>query len=262
MGDTIKLSIAKGRADITLNRPEIHNAFDQALISHLAQILDELESNTQVRVIVLSGAGKSFSAGGDLNWMRRTASQSFDENLADAKALAALLNRLDTLSKPTIARIHGQALGGGVGLVSCCDIAVAAPEASFSLSEVKLGLIPATISPYVTAAMGARAARRYFLTGERFSAAEALRLGLVHDVVPLADLDQAVDRLVASLLANGPEAIAHTKDLIRLVAKAPIDDALKDETAGRIAKRRASLEGKEGVTAFLEKRKPSWQEGS
>ncbi|TAN56962.1 MAG: enoyl-CoA hydratase/isomerase family protein [Rhodospirillales bacterium] len=258
MSDTVLIGMEQGKATVTLNCPLIHNAFDEALIADLTLALERLGNDPQVRAVVLTGAGKSFSAGGDLNWMKRTASAGFDENLADAKALAHLLHILDTLPKPTIARVQGPAFGGGVGLVSACDIAVATPSASFALSEVKLGLIPATISPYVVAAMGARAARRYFLTGERFDAAEALRLGLVHELVSPEDLDETVERIVAALVANGPQAIGKTKDLIRFVTSRSIDEAMREETAIRIAQCRASLEGKEGVDAFLGKRKPAW----
>jgi methylglutaconyl-CoA hydratase len=259
MSDAVLVAIDQGRATVTLNRPELHNAFDDALIGELTATLEKLGQDAKVRVIVLAGAGKSFSAGGDLNWMKRMAGYSFEENLADAKALAGLMRTLDMLPKPTIARIQGAAYGGGVGLVAACDMAVASEHASFCLSEVKLGLIPAAISPYVAKAMGARSARRYWLTAERFGAAEALRLGLLHSVVKAEDLDAGVDALVAALIANGPEAIASCKDLIAAVAGRPVSEDLIADTARRIAERRSSPEGREGVGAFLEKRKPSWQ---
>ncbi|MBF0269383.1 MAG: enoyl-CoA hydratase/isomerase family protein [Alphaproteobacteria bacterium] len=260
MSDTLLVSIQNGRADVTLNRPEIHNAFDEALIAELTELLTRLGRDDAVRAVVLSGSGKSFSAGGDLNWMKRFANYSFEQNVEDAKALALVMQTLDELPKPTIARVQGAAYGGGVGLVACCDIAVAVPSASFCLSEVKLGIIPAVISPYVIAAMGARAARRYFLTAERFDGVEAHRLGLVHELADNEEqLDKAVDRLVATLAANGPQAIASSKDLIRAVAQRPITQDVRLDTARRIAERRASAEGKEGVGAFLEKRKPTWQ---
>nr|CAX83868.1 Enoyl-CoA hydratase/isomerase [uncultured bacterium] len=260
MSDTLLVSIQNGRADVTLNRPEIHNAFDEALIAELTELLTRLGKDDAVRAVVLSGSGKSFSAGGDLNWMKRFANYSFEQNVEDAKALALVMQTLDELPKPTIARVQGAAYGGGVGLVACCDIAVAVPSASFCLSEVKLGIIPAVISPYVVAAMGARAARRYFLTAERFDGVEAHRLGLVHELADDEEqLDKAVDRLVATLAANGPQAIASSKDLIRAVAQRPITQDVRLDTARRIAERRASAEGKEGVGAFLEKRKPTWQ---
>jgi methylglutaconyl-CoA hydratase len=260
MAEHLLLSIANGRADITLNRPDVHNAFDEAMIADLTVMLKKLEAEESVRVVVLSGAGKSFSAGGDLNWMKRFANYSFEQNVEDAKALAELMRTLDELNKPTVARVHGNAYGGGVGLVACCDIALATPGAAFCLSEVKLGLIPAVISPYVVAAMGARAARRYFLTAERFDAAEAFRLGLVHELQEdEAQMDKAIERLTATLAQNGPQAIAASKGLIRAVSQKPIAPDVRLDTARRIAERRASPEGKEGVAAFLEKRKPSWQ---
>lgn len=259
MSDTLIVTIQNGRADVVLNRPDIHNAFDDALIAELTAVFQRLGDDNSVRAVVLSGAGKSFSAGGDLNWMRQFARYSFDENVADAKKLARLMRALDEMPKPTIARVQGAAYGGGVGLVSCCDIAVAVPGAGFCLSEVKLGLIPAVISPYVVAAIGSRAARRYFLTAERFDAAQAFRLGLIHELAEdERQMDEIIAKLVGTLLANGPEAVAASKDLIRAVARHPVDDNLRDETARRIAERRASPEGQEGLSAFLEKRKPSW----
>jgi methylglutaconyl-CoA hydratase len=259
MADHLLIDIKNGRADVTLNRPELHNAFDEAMIADLTSLLKKLEADDRVRVVVLRGAGKSFSAGGDLNWMKRFANYSFEENVRDAQALAELMRTLDELSKPTIARVHGNAYGGGVGLVACCDIAIASPAAAFCLSEVKLGLIPAVISPYVIAAMGARATRRYFLSAERFDAAEAFRLGLVHELVENeAQQDKAIERIVETLGKNGPAAIAASKELIRAVAFKPISPDVREDTARRIALRRASPEGKEGVAAFLEKRKPSW----
>ena len=247
-----------GRATVTLNRPDVHNAFDDELIASLTGQLEGLEKNDAVRVVVLTGAGKSFSAGGDLNWMKRTASYSEDENLADAAALARLMNTLHGHSKPTIARVQGDAYGGGVGLIACCDIAVAVETARFSLSEVKLGLIPAVISPYVVAAIGGRQAGRYMLSAERFDGAEAKRIGLIHEVAAPDALDVAVNGIVESLLANGPKAMAEVKALIRAVTGRPIEASLNADTAARIARIRASEEGREGVAAFLEKRKPDW----
>jgi methylglutaconyl-CoA hydratase len=259
MSGAIILDVTAGRATVTLNRPELHNAFDDALIGELTAALERLGQDGRVRAIVLTGAGKSFSAGGDLNWMKRMAGYSFEENLADAGKLAGLMQTLDRLPKPTIARVNGAAFGGGVGLVAACDMAVASANATFCLSEVKLGIIPAAISPYVVRAMGARAARRYWLTAERFDAAQALRIGLVHSVVAPEALDGVVDEWVSALLANGPEAIAACKDLIAAVAARPVDEAMIADTARRITERRSSAEGREGVGAFLEKRKPSWQ---
>ena len=251
---------SNGVARLTLNRPEVHNAFNDALIAEMASALDALERDTQVRAVILSGNGKSFSAGADLNWMRAMAGYSHAENLRDAEALGDLMHRLDSLKKPTIALVQGAAFGGGVGLVACCDIAVAAQRAAFCLSEVKLGLIPAVISPYVVAAMGPRAARRYFLTAERFSAEKALALGLVHEVVADDGLDAAAEAIIAELLAAGPIAVQEAKDLIAAVAFRAPEAALRQDTAERIARIRASDEGREGLTAFLEKRPPNWRD--
>jgi methylglutaconyl-CoA hydratase len=244
---------------VTLNRPERHNAFDDALIAELTETLRAVEAEDAIRVVVLSGAGRSFSAGADLNWMKRMAGYSKDENVRDAMGLGALMRTLAFLRKPTIARVQGAAYGGGVGLVACCDMAVALHTATFSLSEVKLGLIPAVISPYVVSAIGARAARRYFLTGERFEAAEAWRLGLVHEMATSeGDLDEKIGTLVDLLLEASPAAQREAKDLIRAVADRPVTSELIQDTAERIARVRSSPEGREGVGAFLEKRKPSW----
>ncbi|MGH8851906.1 MAG: enoyl-CoA hydratase/isomerase family protein [Casimicrobiaceae bacterium] len=245
-------------AVVTLNRPEVHNAFDQALVRELTAVLKRLERDVTVRAVVLAGAGKSFCAGADLNWMREMATFSRAQNLADAGALARMLDTLNRLSKPTIARVHGAAYGGGVGLVACCDVAFGAAEASFALSEGRLGLIPATVGPYVIDAIGARAARRYFLTGERFDAQEACRLGLLHDLAPLPELDARINDVLGALLITGPVAQAESKDLIRAVARRPIDGRLIAGTARRIARVRASPEAREGIAAFLGKRKASW----
>lgn len=257
--DTVLLDVGDdGRATLTLNRPEVHNAFDDALIRRLADVVKEVERDDKVRVVVVAGAGKSFSAGADLNWLKRAADYSPEQNLADAQALATLLKTLDRLRQPTIAAVQGPAYGGGVGLVACCDIAVASEAAAFSMSEVKLGVIPATVSPYVIAAIGERQARRYMLTGERFDAAEALRIGLVHQVASADGLAAAVDALVAALLANGPQAMAATKELIRAMTARPRDDELIADSAARLARIRSSEEAQEGVRAFLEKRPPGW----
>ena len=245
---------------VTLNRPDRHNAFDDALIAELTEALRSMEAEDAVRVVVLSGAGKSFSAGADLNWMKRMSGFSKDENQRDAMGLGALMRTLAHLRKPTIARVHGAAYGGGVGLVACCDIAVASHAATFSFSEAKLGLIPAVISPYVVSAIGERAARRYFLTGERFDAGEAWRLGLVHDLAPDDnELDGKIGDIVDALLECGPVAQREAKDLIRAVATRPVTSELIQDTAERIARVRASPEGREGVGAFLEKRRASWR---
>jgi len=248
-----------GVARVTLNRPDVRNAFDDALIASLTNAFAELDRDATIKVVVLAGNGPAFCAGADLNWMKRMAGYSYDENLRDARALAEMLATLDGLDKPTIARVHGPAFAGGTGLVAACDIAVGTPEATFCFSEAKLGLSPATISPYVMRAIGARAASRYFLTAEVFDAAEALRIGMLSALVPTAELDAAVDGLIQHLLAGGSEAHARIKDLIRQVAARPIDSALKSDTARRIAEIRASPEGREGIAAFLEKRKPSWK---
>jgi methylglutaconyl-CoA hydratase len=247
-----------GIARITLNRPDVRNAFDDALIATLTRTLVEAGNDKSVRVVVLGGNGPAFCAGADLNWMKRMAGYSYDENLADARALAQMLATLDRLPKPTIARVHGPAFAGGTGLVAACDIAVGTPEARFCLSEAKLGLSPATISPYVVRAMGERQARRYFLSAEVFGAEEALRIGMLSALVPAGELDSAVDNLLKNLVAGGPQAQARIKELIRAVANRPLDDALAADTAKRIAEIRVSPEGKEGIASFLEKRKPSW----
>ncbi len=247
-----------GIALLALARPDVHNAFDDVLVAELTSALLALEADAAVRAVVLLGQGRSFCAGADLNWMRRMAAYGHAENVADAAALATMLKTLARLTKPTIARVHGAAYGGGVGLVACCDIAVAAQEATFALSEARLGLIPATIGPYVVEAIGARAARRYFLTAERFEAAEAYRIGLVHDIVPRTELDTRINELLGPLLLAGPHAQAESKALVRAVGERPIDDALIADTAQRIARVRASPEGREGVAAFLDKRVPAW----
>ena len=250
-----------GRATVTMNRPEIHNAFDDTLIAALTRRLRELEADPRVRVVLLAGSGRSFSAGADLSWMRRMADYTPEENLADALALAELMRTLNGLGKPTIAMIQGAAYGGGVGLAACCDLALASRRASFCLSEVKLGLIPAVISPYVVQAIGPRAARRYFQSAETFDAAEAHRLGLVHEVVAEEDLSETARRLSGTFLKNGPASMAAAKELVVRVSRGPIDEAMIRDTAARIAETRASAEAKEGLTAFLQKRNPSWVKG-
>lgn len=256
--DTLQTAISDGVATIWMNRPDVHNAFDDALIAALTTELRRLDQLPQARVIVLAANGKSFSAGADLSWMRRMAKYSQEENLRDAVALANLMRTLDGVKKPTIARVQGAAFGGGVGLVACCDIAVASTQAVFCLSEVRLGLIPSVISPYVIAALGERAARRYFLTAERFDAAEAGRIGLVHEVVDADALDETVSSIAGHLLKGGPRALAAAKRLIADVSRRPVDDALSAETAKRIAAIRVESEGQEGLAAFLDKRKPDW----
>ena len=247
-----------GVARVTLNRPELRNAFDDALISLLTRTIVEIGKDPSVRVMILAGNGPAFCAGADLNWMKRMASYGYDENLADARALAEMLATLDRLPKPTIARVHGPVFAGGTGLVAACDIAVGTPEAKFCLSEAKLGLSPATISPYVMRAMGEREARRYFLTAEVFDATEAFRIGMLSVLVEKSELDPTVEGLVKHLLAGGPQAHAKIKALIRAVAGRRPDDALVAETAKHIAEIRGSPEGKEGIASFLEKRKAAW----
>lgn len=251
----------QGVATLTMNRPEVHNAFDDLLIAALTAELKRLEEDPRVRVVILAGSGRSFSAGADLAWMRRMADYSHAENLSDALGLAALMQTLHALKKPTIARVQGAAYGGGVGLVACCDMAIASERATFCLSEVKLGLVPAVISPYVVAAIGPRAARRYFQSAEVFPAAEACRWGLVHEVVAEEKLAATVAALAATLLQNGPIAMAAAKQLVERVAAGGIDADLIRDTAERIAGIRASAEGKEGLSSFLEKRQPAWVKG-
>jgi methylglutaconyl-CoA hydratase len=250
-----------GIARVTLNRPEVRNAFDDALIARLTQVFSSIEKDKSVRAMVLAGNGPAFCAGADLNWMKRMAGYGYEQNLADAQALADMLGALDRMPKPTIARVHGPAFAGGTGLVAACDIAVGTPEAKFCFSEAKLGLSPATISPHVMRAIGERAARRYFLTAEVFDANEAARMGMLSAVVPSGGLDPYIENLLNHLLAGGPEAMTKIKDLVRTVSGRPVDGALAAETARRIAEIRVSPEGKEGIASFLERRKPSWSSG-
>lgn len=254
----LRIDHQAGVARVTLDRPEVRNAFNDALIGELGAAFRALAARDEVRCIVLAASGPAFCAGADLNWMRRMAAYSREENLADAGALAQMLQIIHACPKPTIARVQGDVFAGGMGLVAACDIAVAVDSASFCLSEVKLGLIPATISPYVVRAMGARAAHRYFLTAERFSAAEALRIGFVHEVVPAQALDARVDGIADALCSTGPHALQACKQLLHDVAGRDIDAALVARTVQGIADIRASDEGREGVQAFLDKRKPRW----
>ncbi len=258
MTDTVLVQRLDGVARITLNRPEVHNAFDDALIARLSAVLLQLDADPQVRCVELRGAGKSFSAGADLNWMQAVASYSEEQNRRDALALGELLHRLYHLRKPTVAVVQGAALGGGVGLVAACDIALAGEQAKFALSEIRLGLIPAVISPFVVAAIGSRAAKRYALTGERFDAGQALGLGLVQQVVAAAQLDECASHVCQSLAAYSGETLAAVKDLIHSVSGRPIDRDVLEDTAARIAAQRVSRPGREGINAFLEKRPPLW----
>ena len=255
---TLALTVRDAVARVVLNRPDVRNAFNAPLIAELTALLRALDADPAVRAVVLAGAGSTFCAGADLHWMQQMASFSPRQNRADAGALAAMLAALEGLSKPTVARVHGAAFGGGAGLVACCDIALGTPDATFAFSEARLGLIPAAISPYVVAAIGARAARRYFLTGERFAAADAYRLGLLHEVVPAQELDARIEALLGALLSAGPRAQAECKLLLRAIVNRPVDARLIADTARRIARVRASPEGREGVAAFLGKRKAGW----
>jgi methylglutaconyl-CoA hydratase len=249
---------ARGVATITLNRPQLHNAFDDVLIAQLIDALQEAADHPGIRVLLLAAKGKSFSAGADLGWMRRMADASRADNLQDAHKLSTLMETLDRFPTPTVAKVQGAAMGGGVGLVACCDIALAADSAVFSLSEVKLGLAPAVISPYVIAKIGAAQARRYFVTAERFSARQAQAIGLVHEVIEPSGLEAATEAMLSILLANGPQAMRAAKTLISSAAASQDAAALRATTAGVIADLRASEEGREGLRAFLEKSRPAW----
>jgi methylglutaconyl-CoA hydratase len=255
---TLELSHEDGIARITLARPEVHNAFDDTLIAELTTTLESLDRDPDTRVVVLTGSGPSFSAGADLGWMRRMAEAGADENRADALRLAKLMRTLDGLSKPTIARVNGAAFGGGVGLVACCDIAIASETAKFALSEVKLGLVPAVISPYVVAAIGARQARRWFQSGEIFPASEAHRIGLLHAITHAPSLETLVHQQCELLLKAGPIAVAEAKALVRRMAQTVDADAIDAANADLIARLRVSSEGQEGLSAFLGKRKAAW----
>lgn len=255
---TLELHLDGPVARIWLNRPEMRNAIDDVFIRELGEAFTQAQAADGVRAVVLGGRGPAFCAGANLNWMKRAASFTPEQNLQDAAGLPRMLRTLADSRLPVIARIQGDVYAGGMGLVSVCDVAISADSAHYCLSEVKIGLIPATISPYVIRAMGARAAQRYFLTAERFTAAEAHRVGLVHEVVPADALDAKVDEVLKNILAAAPGAVAESKRLLRDVTGQPIDDELAAETVRRIAALRASEEGQEGLRAFLEKRKPAW----
>lgn len=250
----------RGVATVTLNRPDIHNAFDAQLIRALSEVFAQLAKNDKVRVVILAARGKSFSAGADLNWMQAMVNYSYQENLADAQALAEMLFLLNNLNKPTIARVQGAAFGGAIGLIACCDMAIASKLSKFCLSEVKIGLIPATISPYVIDAIGARAARRYFCTAEVFSARRARRLGLISEAVTEEELDSSIETLVEHILRNSPQAVSAAKQLVFKVQNRVIDPTLIDMTCQEIASIRVSAEGQEGLQAFLHKRPANWIE--
>ncbi|WP_153132275.1 enoyl-CoA hydratase/isomerase family protein [Dechloromonas hortensis] len=255
---TLEIELNGPVATIWMNRPELHNAFDELLIAELTAACIALDADPDIRAVVLAGRGKSFSAGADLNWMKRAANNGVDDNLNDARALAKMLRTLAEMKKPTIARVQGAALGGGMGLAAACDIAVASSKALFATSEVKFGIIPSAISPYVLRAIGARQATRYFQSAERIDAARARELGLVHETVEPEQLDAKVQEIVDALLQGGPLAQAAAKDLIRAVNGQLINETLVEETAHRIAHLRATPEAREGIAAFLDKRSPSW----
>ena len=242
---------------LTLNRPEVRNAFDEQLIAALTSAAAEAADDHTLRAVVLAGSGKTFCAGADIGWMSKAIAYTQRENLSDAEDLSRMLERLDTLALPLVGRIHGAALGGGVGLAAVCDIVIAAEDAVFALSEVKLGIVPAVVAPYVLRKIGVSAARELFLTGARFSAARAKEIGLVHEVVPAGDLDAAIGRRLAEILSAGPKAVGIAKALIREIAGANPRDVI-GLTTNTIASQRVSEEGQEGLRAFLEKRKPHW----
>lgn len=260
MNDKVLLAVdEKGVATVTLNNPDKHNAFDDGIIKQLTDIFNNISKQSDISIIVLTSNGKSFSAGADLGWMKRMASYSYEDNLKDANALAQMLKALNFLPQTTIAKIQGAAFGGAVGLASCCDIVIASTKASFCLSEVKLGLIPATISPYVVDAIGLKASRRYFQTAERFFADKAQQLGLVDEVVDHDELTSEVNTMITTLLANGSQARRQAKKLSQDVAFQTIDENLLTDTSKRIASIRVSTEGQEGLSAFFEKRLPNWK---
>ena len=249
---------SRGIAQVILNNPDKHNAFDDQMIIQLTEAFHTVAANPDVRIMLLKSEGKSFSAGADLEWMKRMASYSYQQNLNDARALAAMLKALHQMPIPTIARVQGAAFGGAIGLISCCDIAVASSKASFALSEVKIGLVPSTISPYVIAAIGERHAKRYFMTAERFDTNTALQISLVHEAVEEQFLDDKVEQLITAILSNGPEAVVAAKQLVFAVSGKAIDSSLIEHTCEVIAGIRVSAQGQEGLSAFLDKRKPHW----
>ncbi|SMG50304.1 enoyl-CoA hydratase/isomerase family protein [Paraburkholderia susongensis] len=257
--ETLKIDVAGQVATVTLNRPDVRNAFNETMIAELTSAFTALDTRDDVRAVVLAANGKAFCAGADLNWMKKMAGYSDDENRADAMRLAGMLSAVYRCSKPVIARVNGDAYAGGMGLISVCDIVVAVDSAHFCLSEARLGLIPATIAPYVIRALGEQAARRYFVTAEAFDCATALRLGLVSEAVSAEQLDATVAQLAQTLCANGPQAVRACKRLVQDIAGRELNDALIEDTAVRIARTRAGTEGREGVASFLEKRTPSWR---
>jgi methylglutaconyl-CoA hydratase len=256
--ETLQIDLSYRVAVVWMNREKVRNAFNETVIAELTQAYRVLGADDDVRAIVLAGHGPAFCAGADLDWMRRMSTYSLDDNRRDARGLADMLRTIHDCPKLTIARVHGDAYAGGMGLVAACDIAVGAFNASFSLSETRLGLLPATISPYVMRAIGERACRRYMLTAEKFDASEAFRIGLLHEITPPDELDARINTILGTLMATSDAAVAATKTLIRDVAGKPIDDALAADTAERIARMRASDDGREGIASFLAKRKPRW----
>lgn len=258
MYQTLNIEKKSGVTTLWMDRPEVYNAFDERLIAELSVVLTELESDAETKILVLAGRGKHFSAGADLNWMKRAAMMNDEENLADAKRFASMLYQLAHFPKPTIARIQGAALGGGTGLAAACHIAIAAENARFATSEVKFGIIPAVISPYVLRAIGEREAMRYFQTAEIISAEEALRIHLIHQVVPLETLDEAITGMADSLKIGGPHAQRAALELIQSIGNMPLDEAVIEATAKRITAQRNTDEAREGMDAFFEKRSPNW----
>ncbi|HJV26514.1 MAG TPA: enoyl-CoA hydratase/isomerase family protein [Aromatoleum sp.] len=256
--ETLEITLEQGVATVWMNRPDVHNAFNAQLIADITAACRQLDADDAGRVVVLAGRGKSFSAGADLNWMKAAGEASVEENLADARKLAGMLRTLSEMRKPTIARVQGAALGGGMGLASACDICVASDKAVFATSEVKFGIIPSAISPYVIRAIGERQSYRYFQSAERISAERAGEIGLAHEVVAADELDAKVHEIVMALLQGGPKAQAAAKDLIRAVANRPVSDELVEDTARRISGLRATPEAKEGLDAFLAKRPAAW----
>ena len=262
MTQALKIIKHDGVATVTLNRPEKHNAFDDDLIRQMTEAFIDIDADDSIRVMVLASTGKNFSAGADLAWMKRMVSYSYEENLRDAHALALMLKSLNNLSKPSIARVHGAAFGGAVGLVSCCDIAIASSSARFCLSEVRIGLIPATISPYVIAAIGSRTAKRLFITAESFCAEQALAFNLISAIYEEEQLDERIAELTETIIANSPAAVIAAKQLAHDMDGVCIDDDLIKDTSKRIAQIRTSNEGQEGLAAFLAKRSPCWTKTS
>ncbi|HEY1999126.1 enoyl-CoA hydratase/isomerase family protein [Paraburkholderia sp.] len=259
--ESLNVAFAGQVATITLNRPDVRNAFNETMIAELTATFGALNERDDVRAVVLAANGKAFCAGADLNWMKKMAGYSDEENRADALRLAAMLSAIYGCNKPVIARVNGDAYAGGLGLICACDMVVAVDTARFCLSEARLGLIPATIAPYVIRALGEQASRRYFITAELFECATALRLGLVSEAVSEAQLDQAIQQLADTLCANGPHAVRACKQLVQDIAGRELNEALIQDTAARIARVRASAEGREGVASFLEKRTPAWRNG-